>query len=494
MVRENKINKILLSVLVCSCVFVESMILCELSHVHLWNVYLPSGWCSDEVSYYKLIEAVVDCGYPRGYWGYYESSALVGSFGNWVPFCLWPYCLFGKIFGWNVYSPIIFNSLFLFVSILLFQLLVKPTLNQKCFIILAFITMPWIARYSLSMMLEPFVVSMEILFAAYFIRLTRSYKKSDLLVLYIIIFLLFVERPYFALLLFFPLYLYDKKQLKNNFIISFLVFACFCILYIIARHYFSAAYIGPFLYASPTNTYKNMIYVIHDNLIKVVDLIINGGMTYGYAYVLFLITLVMAVADWIQKKKEKTRTKRIPILLVFFMLGIFVSVVALDEPSAGSRHIFAISVMCQLILLISLDANKKILLMIIANILAFCIYCENSDYFFSIPDKDTSTDKLEWSRTLENAEWPGDTDILSWNNTLVFDASAVDYNYAYYLPSWMGIQLTWSDFFSEESVSNMKSGYILTSDKGVSADLCHDLGWNMLVDDKVNHICILRRP
>ena len=78
---------------------------------------------NDEVSYYKMVESVINYGFPKGYYGYNESHALIGNFSTWGPMPLLLWSLFGLFIGWNYFSPIIINILLLSIALLVFYLL-----------------------------------------------------------------------------------------------------------------------------------------------------------------------------------------------------------------------------------------------------------------------------------------------------------------------------------------------------------------------------------
>ena len=59
---------------------VLAICMCAYFRHNILDIYLPTGWCSDEVSYYKQVEAIIKNGMPQGYWGYNESRAAIGTF------------------------------------------------------------------------------------------------------------------------------------------------------------------------------------------------------------------------------------------------------------------------------------------------------------------------------------------------------------------------------------------------------------------------------
>ena len=94
------------------------------------QVYLPSSEWNDELFYFKQVEGIVNYGFPRGYFGFNESHALELSFAAWSPVLVFPWILWGLLFGWNLMSPVICNIVLLTITMFVFVWLVKPTWKQ----------------------------------------------------------------------------------------------------------------------------------------------------------------------------------------------------------------------------------------------------------------------------------------------------------------------------------------------------------------------------
>ena len=77
------------------------------------QVYLPSSEWNDELFYFKQVEGIVNYGFPLGYFGFNESHALQLSFAAWSPVLVFPWILWGLVFGWNLLSPVICNIVLL---------------------------------------------------------------------------------------------------------------------------------------------------------------------------------------------------------------------------------------------------------------------------------------------------------------------------------------------------------------------------------------------
>ena len=63
------------------------------------DVYLPASEWNDELFYFKQVEAMLEYGYPYGYFGFNESHALKLSFAAWSPVLVFPWLILGKFSG-----------------------------------------------------------------------------------------------------------------------------------------------------------------------------------------------------------------------------------------------------------------------------------------------------------------------------------------------------------------------------------------------------------
>ena len=59
--------------------FILCLLFCAIKKTSLFHIYLPSSLNNDSLFYYKVVEAIAKYGIPRGYFGYNESHALIGT-------------------------------------------------------------------------------------------------------------------------------------------------------------------------------------------------------------------------------------------------------------------------------------------------------------------------------------------------------------------------------------------------------------------------------
>ena len=76
----SKYNRILSALLMGLVPVLLCIITCAIDGKWVGEVYIPSSTWNDELYYYKLVEAILEHGYPMGYYGFNESHALKLSF------------------------------------------------------------------------------------------------------------------------------------------------------------------------------------------------------------------------------------------------------------------------------------------------------------------------------------------------------------------------------------------------------------------------------
>lgn len=455
---------------------------CFLQSHHILDIYLPTGWCSDEVSYYKQIEAILDWGMPKGYWGYNESIARIGTFGPWSPLSFLPYILVGGLIGWTFATPVVCNLFFLMLAAILYIKIAKPDIRQVLWMGAVETSLLWITRYAMSAMLEPYIIALEIVLTALLKNRELANRK---LWIYITVLLLSITRPYFIVLFFLPCI--GKTQKRGGHItISIILAALTAVQYFVMRYLFAAAYVsGGTSYSGIKELIKSSI----EQLKTCLRLLVSGGATYGYAYALMLgVMAVGAVFIFLLRKQKEEMA--VVLYLEIFIFATLGAVIVLYDPWAGSRHIFQVVTLAIFYLASEEAFGKPKLLLIAISIAAFLPYAAHTEYLFSIPYRDEAGSKVRTGEELGEAFVPETGD--AWSNTIAINVSEVDYNYAYYLPSYLGVQIVW-DYWLEEEAPNMRSGYLFTSLSDDMAGIYEESGWKVFYQNEENDLCIYER-
>ena len=219
------------------------------------QVYLPSSEWNDELFYFKQVESIVKYGFPRGYFGFNESHALQLSFAAWSPVLVFPWILWGLVFGWNLLSPVICNIVLLTITMFVFVWLVKPTWKQLGILTVLFSLYTLFTRYMLSGMPEVICFGMLILFYGLAFSYLNKETKGKLTAMFIVSVLLTLMRPYMLLFLLLACFFRIRRSRKSGWIVSALVVACTGVVYVLIKHYLGAEYFTPLFYTDWITTF-----------------------------------------------------------------------------------------------------------------------------------------------------------------------------------------------------------------------------------------------
>ena len=219
------------------------------------QVYLPSSEWNDELFYFKQVEGIVNYGFPRGYFGFNESHALQLSFAAWSPVLVFPWILWGLLFGWNLLSPVICNIVLLTITMFVFVWLVKPTWKQLGILTVLFSLYSLFVRYMLSGMPEVICFSLLILFYGLAMSYLKKESRGKLIAMFVISVPLTLMRPYMLLFLALACYFWICRNKKAGWIGSILIVAATGITYALIKHYLGAEYFTPLFYTDWITTF-----------------------------------------------------------------------------------------------------------------------------------------------------------------------------------------------------------------------------------------------
>lgn len=132
---------------------------------------LPVPQWNDEGAYYTLIKTWLATGQPLGYWGFDGGHAILGTGSAWSPAILFPYAVYGMMFGWNYSSVYFANLLFLTFAQVLFLLLVRPERKVQFRMLLLQSVSTVVLLYSTTLMSELLRFSLAIILAGMIYRL-----------------------------------------------------------------------------------------------------------------------------------------------------------------------------------------------------------------------------------------------------------------------------------------------------------------------------------
>lgn len=334
------------------------------------QVYLPASEWNDELFYFKQVEGIVNYGFPRGFFGFNESHALQLSFAAWSPVLVFPWILWGLLFGWNLMSPVICNIVLLTITMFVFVWLVKPTWKQLGILTILFSLYTLFTRYMLSGMPEVICFCMLILFYGLAMSYLKRETKGKLISMFVVSVLLTLMRPYMLLFLMLACFFWIRKNKCIGWVGSFAVVAVTGITYVLIKHYLGAEYFTPLFYTDWITTFftegigagfKNFFGTLHWKGLEFYRHCIAGvktGLASGAffdGYLLLLaILLVQSILDirtlrrtqWAERgvmepADEKKALKNQVIIEVHFALSLIAMLFAhllMYKMVEGSKH------------------------------------------------------------------------------------------------------------------------------------------------------------
>lgn len=224
------------------------LVYCAMQGKSIAEVYLPGSEWNDELFYYKQVEGIVNFGYPQGYFGFNESHALKLSFAAWSPVLVFPWIVWGLLFGWNMMSPVICNILLMTLACFLFAWLVKPDWKQVGITSLLFCLYTPFVRYMLSAMPEVICFSLLIIFYSLAVNYLNRERAYKLAILFALSGLLTLMRPYMLLFMLLPAYFWIRRNRWKGLAGSAVVSAAVLAAYAVIKHYLGAEYFTPLFF------------------------------------------------------------------------------------------------------------------------------------------------------------------------------------------------------------------------------------------------------
>ncbi|MCD7841977.1 MAG: hypothetical protein LUG56_05840, partial [Lachnospiraceae bacterium] len=215
---------------------------CLLTGHSIADIYLPASDWNDELFYYKQVEGMLKYGYPYGYFGFNESHAFVLSFAAWSPVLLWPWLLWGLLFGWNLLSPVYCNIFMMMLAVFLFVWLVKADRAQCIRIAVLFILFPLFSRYMLSSMPEITCFAMLIIYWGLAYSYYQQENAGKLAGMFALSAIMTLMRPYLIVFLALPMLILIWKKKWAGLVGSLCIGGVTGVLYICINHFLAAEY------------------------------------------------------------------------------------------------------------------------------------------------------------------------------------------------------------------------------------------------------------
>ena len=488
------------------------------------QVYLPASEWNDELFYFKQVEGIVNYGFPRGFFGFNESHALQLSFAAWSPVLVFPWILWGLLFGWNLMSPVICNIVLLTITMFVFVWLVKPTWKQMGILTILFSLYTLFTRYMLSGMPEVSCFCMLILFYGLAMSYLKRETKGKLISMFVVSVLLTLMRPYMLLFLMLACFFWIRKNKCIGWVGSFVVVAVTGITYVLIKHYLGAEYFTPLFYTDWITTFftegigagfRNFFGTLHWKGLEFYRHCIAGAKT-GLAsgaffdgYLLLLaILLVQSILDirtlrrtqWAERgvmepADEKKALKNQVIIEVHFAISLIAMLFAhllMYKMVEGSKHFLTfIAAGIFIVSMLQTRYYKKAVLLGAAFLYLYS-YKAVEPYDYQVPyvTQDRQEQVDYWQQiftenlTLKTENVPNYDNVIIWTfgDETPEGNQNLKWQLLYSAPKGFGISCCEREYILEH-LTELKSKYIATVNGGEIDELCSAKGYEEIGRD-----------
>ena len=524
--KQDKKNITLIKAGVMACLpIICCLVYCGVHGISISSVYLPASEWNDELFYFKQVEGIINYGYPQGYFGFNESHALKLSFAAWSPVLVFPWIIWGLLFGWNLMSPIICNIVLLTIAVFLFVWLVKPTWKQLGILTLLFCFYPQFVRYMFSGMPEIICFSMLIVFYALAYNYLQNEKNYKLVILFVMGGVMTLMRPYLLLFLLLPMYLWIRKNVKVGIAGSFAVLAIVGTGYVLIKRYLGAEYFAPLFFTewitkfftdgigAGIHNFFGTLYYMGKAFLNYMKQGFVSGLAAGAFFIgyitMMIIFIVQSLTDVRRVRKmnaaksydvEKVKTLKSKLILELHLLFCFVAMLfallLMYKLTEGSKHL--LTFMAAGLFVISLMDTRfyKKAIVICAVFAYLYTYKAVDPYDYAVPVRE---DELvaqvnEWqdifaeNMSIEDGEdnpTPNFDNVCIWVFSDEVDGVSVNekWQLLYSLPKGFGVSCCMPDYVTE-NLYDLNSRYIAVVSGGKLDAMCMDAGYTQIGRDK----------
>ena len=141
-----------------------------------FSVFIPVF--NDEIGWWSLTRNLVKGIKSAGHVGYNGNYAAIGNYGAWGLTPLLPYALFGKVFGWHLYTMSIVNMILMGVGLFVYALLVDADNRTLIRIGVVYLCNTAAIGFTMTSMNEGLRYSMTIILTGIVIYLQKNAQKN----------------------------------------------------------------------------------------------------------------------------------------------------------------------------------------------------------------------------------------------------------------------------------------------------------------------------
>ena len=481
--------------------FLLCLFYCMIRGWSVFSLYIPNSDNNDCLFYYKQVESILSCGFPKGFFGFNESRAMYGSMAAWSPVIYMPWVIWGRIFGWNYYSPLVCNLTFFSTSLAGTVLLVRPRWREILFFLATLTFFPSIPIHLMNVLPEAIVGSVVLLFFGMAMRFIKKKGTVTLIFMSVCICFLTLIRPYMVLLVILPLIcLIREKEKWWKYVMLLSSGALSLTAYVLLMHYFTAEYLSPLYDLNAVKMFfegnvtgavsylkKTVGWVLPD-IITYLKGAFAYGLTAGTQYIVVMISTLGLLFSSLDKKNKGNRLINYSytgIVLALFLAILFL----LQKANEGGRHFWVFALAgCMILCFQEWDIPNIISrFALLAVLVLFLIRGSLVPTDYDIPKPD-----VELKANIENWEKLFDREIVlsnttGYENTIIWvltdnkngEDTVTAFNELFALPEGMGISCCTSEYV-RNNFHSLKSRYLATPVQGEIHKRCEEEGWKTI--------------
>ncbi len=496
---------------------VSVLIQCAFNGISPADIYLPATQWNDEAIYYKIVGGVAACGVPQGFFGFNQSHALVGSFAAWSPVLVLHYALYAFIFGWNYFSPLICNIVFMSLAFAAFALITRIDTGRAAAVGLLFAAMQLITRYMLSAMSETFFFALIIVYIAAALRLKDGaelpWLKALLMALAV---LLSAARPFFMPLVFLAGYYIFRKSKLTGIIIAAVMLVLAAAAYFAVSKYFTAPYFSPVVHndiaseIASGGIWHGVMYVLSSIKHDIAEFfrLLAASFTHSEAtnvpYLCWTVLTVIFACFTAHYAKRKDKENIIfSVFMLLWFLSLLAAVMLFSDFPVGSRHALTYILAGIPAALALADSRwlKAAVAVALAAVFAWSSAAMFTDSYYDLPRADTAfTESIETAQRQMADGMSLSSGGIGWDNTVAWiyaddagETRVTDFSRIYAVPDGFGINMI--ILGDGESPAALLTKYIYTYPGGEVAAaleeagavlLCHDSAYALYLNPRCN--------
>lgn len=491
------------------------LIYCAMQGRSIGEVYLPSSEWNDELFYFKQVEAMVEFGYPKGYFGFNESHALKLSYAAWSPVLVFPWVLWGLLFGWNMLSPVLCNIFLLTLAMAVFVWLVKPTWKQMGILTLLFFLYTPFVRYMLSGMPEIICFSLLIVFYAVAVSYLQRETYAKIAWMLVLSGLLTLMRPYMLVFMLLPMAFWIRRNKYQGILGSAAVAAVAGITYTLIKHYLGAEYFAPLFFTDWVTAFfeqglfggiryffgklywNGLGFVRHMNS-GIQDGLASGAFFCGYI-VMLLVLLWQSAADFLKLRSvegaEQKKLKNMLIIeahLAFSFVAMLFALLLMYKLTEGSKHLLTFMAAGVFVVSLMRTAFYKKAVLIGVVFAYFYSYMAVDPYDYQVPFVEEARQEQvqEWEAVYADRMTLTEENVPNYDNAIIWVFSDMvngesvtnKWQLFYGLPKGFGISCCMREYVIE-NFDKLQNRYIGTVSGGEIDEMCHSAGYPEIARD-----------